>query len=350
MFNKTGKNCFVYGMIAFLFLLCTPVSWATDVSGVISVDKWTAAGNPYTVTGDAIVEAGKTLTIDPSVVVKFNADAALIVSGKLIASGEKGNQIIFTSNQTPSSVGNWKGIAFNEYSNGLIQYCIIEYASDGISMYKDTSHQILNSIIRHNKRGVYLSSYCYVTKTVVNGCSFEDNEYHYFVGPSPCGPPMSASLDATNNWWGTNDINIIVSKIKDYSKANNSPYAIGAVVSFMPFLDKENGSPITAAPTGEKYLVGGTQGDMTLNGVYLVPTSFAVLFGHKLTISPGTTIKFNSGAYLSVAAGGTLIAGDKTGASVTFTSALLTPVAGSWEGIRFRSYAVEKLSQKVYSF
>ena len=145
MFNKTGKNCFVYGIIAFLFLLCTSVSWATDVSGVISVDKWTAAGNPYTVTGDAIVEAGKTLTIDPSVVVKFNADAALIVSGKLIASGEKGNQIIFTSNQTPSSVGNWKGIAFNEYSNGLIQYCIIEYASDGISMYKDTSHQILGS-------------------------------------------------------------------------------------------------------------------------------------------------------------------------------------------------------------
>jgi hypothetical protein len=134
MFNKTGKNCFVYGMIAFLFLLCTSVSWATDVSGVISVDKWTTAGNPYTVTGDAIVEAGKTLTIDPGVVVKFNSGASLKISGILNASGTNISLITFTSNQTTPAAKDWGGIRFEPGSSGSLSYAEIMYADSGIDI------------------------------------------------------------------------------------------------------------------------------------------------------------------------------------------------------------------------
>ena len=41
---------------------------ATNVSGVINADTtWTAAGNPYILTGDVLVAEGVTLTIGPGV-------------------------------------------------------------------------------------------------------------------------------------------------------------------------------------------------------------------------------------------------------------------------------------------
>ena len=64
---------------------------ATDVCGpILSDTTWTAAGSPYVATCSVFVMAGVTLTIEPNVVVRFNADLALQVDGQLIARGTEG--------------------------------------------------------------------------------------------------------------------------------------------------------------------------------------------------------------------------------------------------------------------
>jgi len=358
MFNKTGKNCFVYGIIAFLFLLCTPVSWATDVSGVISVDKWTLAGSPYIVTGDVTVDAGKTLTIDPGVVVKFNSGFSLKVLGNLTVSGTGtgAGSVIFTSSSASPALGSWGGIRFEPGSSGSLSYAEVMYADTGIDIY-GTSPLITNCTIHNNEKGFFIhdsrvtpqithctirnntrgievkSDYHWDTPSpVVNNCSLSGNGFNYYV--SGWGWWSVKVLDARNNWWGTNDIQQIRDTIYDYTAVNSD----SAAVNYSSFLNSENGSPILKSPAGETYLIGGITENTVLNsGNYRVLNYFRVQSPAELSVNAGVKIKFDSEASLIVCSGGKLtVSGTGTGASsVIFTSASASPALGNWGGIRF---------------
>ncbi len=120
---------------------------ATDVGGIISTDiTWNVAGSPYIVTASVLLNPGVTLTIEPGVIVKFNADFYIQVAGILVARGTPGARILFTSNSGTPSPGDWAGISFNnastdaEYNAGgdyisgcILEYCIIEYAGPGVT-------------------------------------------------------------------------------------------------------------------------------------------------------------------------------------------------------------------------
>jgi len=57
----------------------------TNVSGIIDADTtWTKAASPYIVTDSIITNQGKTLTIEPGVVIKFEKGKSLRVDGALI--------------------------------------------------------------------------------------------------------------------------------------------------------------------------------------------------------------------------------------------------------------------------
>ena len=84
----------------------------TDVCGPITSDTvWTPSGSPYIATCDVQVTSGVKLTIQPDVIVKFDADTLLWVDGTLIAQG-----CIFTSNDPAPDRDDWGGILFTTTS------------------------------------------------------------------------------------------------------------------------------------------------------------------------------------------------------------------------------------------
>jgi len=101
-----------------------------EVSGT-----WTKKGSPYIIQGEVIVPKGKTLTIKPEVVVKFNTGenrdygeefnlGFLRINGKLIAKGKAGAEILFTRS---GNTGNWGNLFFNSGdAENVLQYCKIE--------------------------------------------------------------------------------------------------------------------------------------------------------------------------------------------------------------------------------
>ncbi len=110
-------------------------SQETPVSGVINNDiTWTSSLSPYRVVGDITINSGKTLTIEPGVVVKFDSALSINVNGRLIANGTPTDSIKFTTSNMSPTAGQWKQIRFS--NNVLISnltYCIFEYGGHGNS-------------------------------------------------------------------------------------------------------------------------------------------------------------------------------------------------------------------------
>jgi len=103
---RTLSLSFLFLIISIFLSYFQPAYAATNVGGAISEDTtWTLAGSPYVVSGGMVVNAGKTLTIDPGVVVKFENNAYLEVLGTLKAVGTAGNPIYFTDKQDDSVGG-----------------------------------------------------------------------------------------------------------------------------------------------------------------------------------------------------------------------------------------------------
>lgn len=94
-----------------------------EVSGT-----WTNAESPYAVTGDIHIPRGRTLTIEPGVVVKFAGHFGLTVGYRatLHARGTQTEHIMFTAMDTDKG---WFGIRFvNSGADDVLKYCTIEYA------------------------------------------------------------------------------------------------------------------------------------------------------------------------------------------------------------------------------
>lgn len=80
----------------------------------------------------------------------------------------------------------------------------------------------------------------------------------------------------------------------------------------------------------------------TSDKVYLVTGDRYLTNGATLTIQPGTLIKFDAGASLSIGYYGnaTLIANGTAAAPIIFTSSATSPTAGAWEGIYFEDASI----------
>ena len=114
------------------------------------------------IAGDVTLEANSRLFIEPGTKILFETNrdlsksgidktrSELVIRGTLIARGLRGKKITFSSKSSSPRMGDWYGIQFLHLKSGsILEYCIIEYAYNGLTV-KNSSLQINNNEIRYN--------------------------------------------------------------------------------------------------------------------------------------------------------------------------------------------------------
>jgi len=93
-----------------------------------------------------IFKAGANFTADPGATFKFGQNARIDMYGKMLAQGNAGNPITFTSDKTNPSPGDWRGINFFDSADdaSIIEYAVMEYARTGLWLNS------ASPTIRHN--------------------------------------------------------------------------------------------------------------------------------------------------------------------------------------------------------
>lgn len=99
----------------------------TLISGSVS-GSWKPNGNKYIATGAVFIEPGNTLEIYPGVIIEFDTSEPFCIYGELIAIGDEGDSIYFTSGTDL----NWEGIWFMP---GSSEVCILDYVSISVPQW-----------------------------------------------------------------------------------------------------------------------------------------------------------------------------------------------------------------------
>lgn len=145
----------------------------------VVVDHW--GPGTYIVSRTTLVSVDATLTIEPGTTVAFDQNKSLGVEGKLIAPGNEIEPIIFTSNLTTKSPGDWGHLTFYNSSSNLsvIDYIKIEYSEKGLEL-KGASPAVTNSTFVNNLNRAIYAEYSF---SLIKGNDIERGE----VGISPIG-------------------------------------------------------------------------------------------------------------------------------------------------------------------
>jgi hypothetical protein len=136
----------IYRLLA-LLLVASPAMALTEVGGIIGSDqRWTMAGSPYVVMSSLLVEEGRTLSIDPGVLVLFQPGTGMTVRGALVAHGSADSVVTFASGTFPQSAADWKGITLTASSSttfdssaqrtggSLVRYALFRHAERALDL------------------------------------------------------------------------------------------------------------------------------------------------------------------------------------------------------------------------
>jgi subtilisin family serine protease len=262
------------------------VQRGVQVGGLIDTNTTWTAGKEYLVTSSVIVTSGVTLTVEPGTTIRFGQDSFLSVNGALYVVGSPAAPIVFTSNGAEQP-GSWKGIHLKGQKS-YIRYAILEYSGSDVlqgtlDLGGEAQHEITHNLFRYNSGAQGTLSCSPQNSSLIQHNSFIENEgtgwasgyfvngpcdveYNNFISnsfpPSPIVGVVSiwnwnpaflfrynnvfnsstavgnlfanistASVDATLNYWGTEDGTIIAQRIYD----GFDDAAVG-IVTYAPFL------------------------------------------------------------------------------------------------------------------
>jgi len=144
-----------------------------NISGNV-FGNWTK-NNIYLVNSDIVIPQNNTLTIEPGTVIKFNGKHSLTANGCLEAIGNQNSKILFTSNNSNPSAGQWKGIYILN-NQTIIKNSIIEFVENSIQI-EYSSPIFEENEVRFFTYGINLNNN---SKTVIKNNSIHDfNSYEY---------------------------------------------------------------------------------------------------------------------------------------------------------------------------
>ncbi len=293
----------------------TVTSGPTHHSGAITADEtWYASDNPHIIDDDVYVENNATLTIKPGCVIKFAPNTELYAgysstAGAIVANGTADSTILFTSNATSPSPGDWYNVGLYEHAmnTSSFSYCIFEYGGGntswpgGFHAQGITHVKLSNCIIRNSGNyGVYLAADAgfntFTNNTITNCASYPlriDAEYVRTIGSG-------------NTFTGN---------------------TIDAIRVYCAYGVHTSGTWINP---GVPYVIE--------EDVYIEDNATSPV----ITIAPGNTIKFQPDVemYAGWNEAGGLIA-DGTNGRIRFTSNVASPNPGDWYSVGFYDYAID---------
>lgn len=141
------------------------------------------------VDGDITINEAVTLTIDKGTVIEFQGDYEMAVFGNLQAIGTRTDSIRFTYYDKTGYFNDrlyngWKGISYNtssEEDTSRFDYCIFEYATNGVFRTYNSSISVLNSLFHYNTNSNGGAIFAIETNLIIKECTFYDN-YGYLTG------------------------------------------------------------------------------------------------------------------------------------------------------------------------
>lgn len=173
-------------LTAILFSINLTFSQTHIPGGNIS-GTWTAAGSPYIIDGNIVIQSSDSLLIEPGVQVLFSEKYAFTVFGRLIANGTESDSILFSNAET--YYGFWNRVKFyNTVSNGqdssVFNYCIIEKGTHyedtvdiggGIYLFNSSDIKIANTLIQ-NCEAIYGGGLaCYHSSPTIKNSHIKNN-------------------------------------------------------------------------------------------------------------------------------------------------------------------------------
>ncbi len=222
-------------------LTATDASADTIINNNILVNTtWTVGGNPYIIQKSIVeVKNGSTLTIDPGVEVRFQANTRIVTvtPSSIVAVGALGDSISFTSNSATPATGDWYGIEVSTSTGSEFRYCKFEYGSYGLRLISSSfpvnrcafdlcdvslflsrsSPQVTECWFRHPSTYNVISWYsesvhyfwhCNFILSGKDGVSRGNNiRLEYYFDP--------VTIDARFNWWETTNLTFIGATIYD---------------------------------------------------------------------------------------------------------------------------------------
>ncbi|WP_275100433.1 right-handed parallel beta-helix repeat-containing protein, partial [Sedimenticola hydrogenitrophicus] len=364
-----------------------------SLNGTFSTDTTLKAG-VFVVTGDLTIPVGVTLRIEPGVIVKFGGSRRMTVNGTLLAQGQNGNPVVFTSfsddqyggdtngnGPSTGTPGYWSRISLEgaASSGSRIEQAVIRYGgaynagtvgtlylyqssatvlnssiSDGshIGIYSRESAPTIegNTVIDHASHGIY----AYHGSLLIKDNIISRNAHGIYARYSTPTIEDNQITDNSNHgiyFYDARDIHPIV---RNTITGNNVSMLVPA--SGLP--DDTN----TVTPNTLRYI--GIHGNTIQSDTHLRAWAQGmadevreyVVYGSNnlhipqflvLTVDPGVIVKFSGSAGISV--DGALVADGSVEEKIIFTSihddtaggdtngngSDTAPVNGNWGGITF---------------
>jgi len=201
---------------------------AVDGSINISSDTiiWTLDDSPILIQNDVTIDSGAILRIMPGVIIKFAANASIIVNGGellVIGNSPASQHVLFTSVENnaiggganTAGPGDWTGLQFGPLSSAEIHGATIEYAANAILFNVDGVGMVDNSIIRYSRDHAF----------TLDMAGDVDLRHNQIVNNGSSTTPQGGGVFVDQNMTGT--LNVESNLIRGNTAANSASIGQG---------------------------------------------------------------------------------------------------------------------------